>query len=84
MRPDQFNDFKADIKAGLSEDLLSELYDLPLAEVRKGKKYLNRTWLECLISGFKQFLRKIVFEFQMKFRMLRIRQLSRQVNKNDK
>ena len=79
MRESQFEDFKADVKTGLSESLLSELYDLPLAGTRRAIKYVNRSWLECFITGLVQFFRKIVFEIQMKIRMFRIRQLLSEV-----
>lgn len=84
MRDDQFEDFKEDVKAGLSMELVSEVYDLPLAETKRAIKYVNRTWLECLITGFMQLFRKIVFEVRMKIRMSKIRQLSRKVNTNAK
>ncbi|MQY58498.1 MAG: hypothetical protein GH144_02645 [Clostridia bacterium] len=55
---------------GLSVEALSQLYDLPEEEIRKGIDYLNRSWLQRLYSGFKQLFRNIVFQAKMKFTIL--------------
>jgi hypothetical protein len=75
VKQNKFNNFKADVRAGLSVDLLSELYDLPLPEVRKGLEYINRSWEKRLYSSFKQLFRNIVFQAKIKFTILKIQRL---------
>jgi hypothetical protein len=75
MRQDQLDDFKKDVKAGLSLDLLSKRYNLPVPEIRKGIAYVNRGWLECFLTGFRQLFRNIVFQAKMKFTILKIQRL---------
>jgi len=81
MRDDQFEDFNKDVKAGLSLALLSELYNLSLEETQKAIAYVNRTWLECFITAFWQWFRKIVFKFRMKIRMFKIKQLLKKLKR---
>jgi hypothetical protein len=75
VKHNKFNNFKKDVRAGLSVDLLSELYDFPVPEIRKGIAYVNRGWLECFLTGFKQLFRNIVFQAKMKFTILKIQRL---------
>ena len=75
MKQNKFKNFRKDVRAGLSLEALSELYNLPLAEIRKGIAYVNRGWLECFLTGFKQLFRNIVFQAKMKFTILKIQRL---------
>ena len=77
MKQNKFKNFKKDVRAGLSVDLLSELYDLPVPEIRKGIEYINWSWEKRLYSSFKQFFRNIAFQAKMKFTILRIQRLMR-------
>lgn len=82
-REDQLKDFKKDVKAGLSVELLSELYDLTPEETKRGIEYVNRDWIECFLAGLVQFFRTIAFQIGMKIRMFKIRRLSSEVKKYD-
>lgn len=73
MRQNQLHDFKKDVKAGLSLELLSERYDLPEKEILKGIHYLTRNWLERLYIGFRQLFTNIIFQARIKFLILKIR-----------
>ncbi|GAI39670.1 unnamed protein product, partial [marine sediment metagenome] len=42
MKHNKFKNFKKDVRAGLSLEALSELYNLPLPQIRKGIEYINR------------------------------------------
>ncbi|GAI35973.1 unnamed protein product, partial [marine sediment metagenome] len=83
MRADQFEDFKEDVQAGLSVELLSEIYGLTPEETKRGVEYVNRGVLTKLYTWLVQFFTKIVFQVQMKIRMSKIRQILKLVKRGD-
>lgn len=78
MREDQFKDFRKDVKADLSVELLSELYDLTPQEVQKGITWHNRGILRKLYTALIDFFKNKVFQGQMRLRILNIRHLLRE------
>lgn len=82
MRESQFEDFKTDIMAGLSVQLLSELYDLTPQEVQKGITWHNRHFLSKVYTALMDFFKNKLFQLEIRFRIVNIRDLLKKLSHN--